>query len=323
MRRLLLLAPVPVVMLAMAVGMTVMTALSRPPSAAGSSGSCLPTLAAGAAAGGNNTAVNAEQRGNAGKIIAIGQQQHLPPRAWQVAIQAAQTESNLINVNHGDRDSLGLFQMRPSAGWGSPDQLLNVDYEVQTFFKHLLAVRGWETMQPGDAAQQVEQSGYPDRYQRVERLAADLISTLGGQLDPSGCGQMPPAPQVAQAAIAFAQQQSGKPYAWGAVGPDAWDCSSLTQAAYRASGITLPRTSRDQVAAGRHVPINQAQPGDLVFWGTARNPDYAHHVAIYVGNNQVIHAPDSGQTVTTRPLWDGGELIPEVTRPEPAAQSRA
>lgn len=315
MRRLLVLV-LPAGMLAMAVAMTLMAAVSRPPSATPGSGSCLPTLVgAGVAAGGQAAALTPEQRGNAAKIVAIGQQHHLPPRAWQVALQAAKTESNLVNVSHGDRDSLGLFQMRPSTGWGSPTQLLNVDYAIDKFYSVLQQHSDWQNMRPGDAAQAVEQSGFPERYHRWEGLAAELISTLGGQIDPSGCGQLPPAPQVAQAALAFAQQQLGHPYVWGASGPDAWDCSSLTQGAYRAAGVTLPRTSRQQYAAGQHIPVDQAQPGDLVFWGSNRNPDYIHHVGIYLGNHQVLHAPQPGEVVKTSPLWDSGELLPMATRP--------
>lgn len=315
MRRLLLLV-IPAAMLAVTTGMILLASVSRPPPAAGDpGGGCLPTLAGDAGGSGQVGSLSPEQRANAGKIVAIGQSRHLPPRAWQVALQAAQTESTLRNLDHGDRDSLGLFQMRPSTGWGTRDQLLNVDYEVTKFYDVLLQHSGWQNQRPGEAAQSVEQSGFPERYHKAEGLAAELVSSLGGQIDPSGCGQLPPAPQVAQAAITFAQQQVGKPYVLGANGPDAWDCSSLTQAAYRTAAITLPRTTHGQVTAGRHVPLDQAQPGDLVFWATARNPNYVHHVGLYVGNGQVLHAPDTGQTVTTRPIWDGGELLPEVTRP--------
>jgi len=94
-------------------------------------------------------------------------------------------------------------------------------------------------------------------------------------------------------AVAFAQSQLGKPYRYGASGPDAYDCSGLTSAAWRAAGITLPRTSQQQFAVGRPVAQADLQPGDLVFF-YGNQPS---HVALYVGDGQIIHAPRPGKTV--------------------------
>lgn len=99
-------------------------------------------------------------------------------------------------------------------------------------------------------------------------------------------------------ALAFAKKQLGKPYVWGAAGPDSYDCSGLTSAAWRAAGITIPRVSRAQ-STGAGAPVARAdlQAGDLVFFYTP-----VSHVAIYVGNGMVIHAPRPGRTVMYQKL---------------------
>ena len=96
---------------------------------------------------------------------------------------------------------------------------------------------------------------------------------------------------TAQTVVSAAQSQIGKPYAWGATGPNAYDCSGLVQYAYSQAGKNVGRTTYQQAGAGQHISVSQAQPGDILMWG-----DY--HDAIYVGNNQYVHAPQPGQNVT-------------------------
>lgn len=94
--------------------------------------------------------------------------------------------------------------------------------------------------------------------------------------------------------VALAKEQVGKPYVWGATGPDKFDCSGLVQYVYQhAAGINLPRTTYDQVKVGQTVPLDKLQAGDLVFWGSETAP---YHVAIYIGNNQYVNSatPDQG-----------------------------
>ena len=98
----------------------------------------------------------------------------------------------------------------------------------------------------------------------------------------------------AASVVALAKEQVGKPYIWGATGPDKFDCSGLVQYVYQhAAGINLPRTTYDQVKVGQTVPLDQLQAGDLVFWGSETAP---YHVAIYIGNNQYVNSatPDQG-----------------------------
>ncbi|MEU9240122.1 NlpC/P60 family protein [Streptomyces sp. NPDC048385] len=112
-------------------------------------------------------------------------------------------------------------------------------------------------------------------------------------------------------AIAFARAQIGKPYVWGATGPGSYDCSGLSQAAWKAAGVSLPRTTYDQVNAGTTVPLADAQPGDLVFFY-----DDVSHVGIYIGNGMMIHAPKPGAYVREESIYYGGEsIIHSVVRP--------
>ncbi|MFE2316155.1 NlpC/P60 family protein [Streptomyces sp. NPDC059441] len=98
-------------------------------------------------------------------------------------------------------------------------------------------------------------------------------------------------------AVAYAYGKLGSPYVWGATGPDAFDCSGLAQAAYRAAGISLPRTTYAQINAGRRISRSELVPGDLVFFYSGIS-----HVGIYVGNGQMIHAPNPSAPVRLAPV---------------------
>ncbi|MFF8838529.1 NlpC/P60 family protein [Streptomyces sp. NPDC015130] len=98
-------------------------------------------------------------------------------------------------------------------------------------------------------------------------------------------------------AISFARAQLGKPYVWGATGPSAYDCSGLTQAAWRAAGVSLPRTTYTQINAGQRVSRSQLAPGDLVFFYSGIS-----HVGLYIGGGQMIHAPRPGAPVRVAPI---------------------
>ncbi|GAA3541433.1 C40 family peptidase [Amycolatopsis ultiminotia] len=262
-----------------------------------------------------------EQRGTVSLIISIGKQRSLAPRAWQVAIQAGMTESGLHNVDHGDRDSLGIFQMRPSMNWGSAAQVTDPNYAINKFFDVLLGVPDWQNLRPGDAAQSVERSGFPDRYHRWEAMAATLVENLGQVTDAAGCGQglgaaLPPSQAAAQA-IKFAMGEQGKPYVWGATGPNTYDCSGLMLRAYESAGVVLPRVSRDQYKAGAMLPVHEAQPGDLVFLATdPADPATIHHVAMYLGDGKIVEAQQTGVPVHVRPFsFDEAEVVPQAVRP--------
>jgi hypothetical protein len=120
----------------------------------------------------------AEQLNNAATIVAVGRQLNVPDQGWVVAVAAAMQESGLRNLDHGDRDSLGLFQQRPSQGWGTPDQIVNPTYAATQFYQHLLAVPDWQQMSVAAAAQAVQRSAYPDAYARHESAARLIVAAL-------------------------------------------------------------------------------------------------------------------------------------------------
>jgi peptidoglycan DL-endopeptidase CwlO len=101
---------------------------------------------------------------------------------------------------------------------------------------------------------------------------------------------------AAARAVQFAIAQVGKPYAFGAAGPDSYDCSGLTMAAWAAAGVSLPHLASGQYGYGTHVAFDQLQPGDLLFYGSP-----AHHVTIYIGSGYMISAPQSGELVKVMP----------------------
>ena len=100
-------------------------------------------------------------------------------------------------------------------------------------------------------------------------------------------------------AVAFAEAQLGKPYVWGATGPNSYDCSGLTQAAWKAAGVDLPRTTWDQVKVGVRVSVDELQPGDLVFFYNDIS-----HVGLYIGGGMMIHAPKPGDVVKKAPITE-------------------
>lgn len=266
--------------------------------------------------------LNDEQRATVAKIISIGQERKLPALAWQVAIQAGMTESGLRSLDYGDRDSLGIFQMRPSMGWGTPAQVTDPVYAINKFYDVLVNVPEWEERRPGDSAQRVERSAYPDRYHNWEAMAAFLIGELGNVPDPAGCGagegKALLASGAAGGAIEFTKDQLGEPYLWGGNGPDAWDCSGILVKAFGSVGVTIPRVANDQyMRGGAHLPIADAKAGDLIFWASdPSDPVSVHHVGMYLGNEEYIHAPQTGDVVKISKLnRDYYELMPLAVRP--------
>ncbi|OLL69910.1 putative secreted protein [Pseudonocardia sp. Ae168_Ps1] len=295
-----------------------------------------PPAAAGSGQPGAGAVWSAAQRANAQVIVETGQRMQAPARAQWVALATAMQESTLNNLEGGDRDSGGLFQQRPSQGWGTREQITDPAYAAEQFYAHLLALPGWAAMPLTEAAQAVQRSAFPDAYAKWEQAAADLLGELGSAAPgesvdslvcaPAGApgalpGGAPAAPGVAGTVLAFAAEQLGKPYVWGATGPDTYDCSGLTMRAWQAAGVQIPRVSRDQARAGQQIPIDQAQPGDLVFWSSNGSVGAVHHVALYLGNDQIREAPTTGVPVRDRALnWEPGSyderrVLPFVIRP--------
>ncbi|CAI9419331.1 C40 family peptidase [Nocardioides sp. T2.26MG-1] len=280
-----------------------------------------------------------QQLTRAATIIAVGNHERIPARGQLIAIMTALTESSLrvlsntsaypdsANIpNDGDgsdHDSVGLFQQRPAAGWGTVESLMDPVWSSRAFYggdngpnhgspRGLLDIHGWQSMDPGAAAQAVQVSAYPDRYAVNQPVAEKVLSTLSGVslskdlecAQPAGDLPANLPPGFPGALITAAASQLGKPYVWGGGdfnGPagGGFDCSGLVlYAAYQASGgrIRLPHYSGDQIHSGAGIPWASKQPGDLIFFSYpgAGGP---HHVAIYVGGDRIIHAPRTGDVV--------------------------
>ena len=124
-----------------------------------------------------------EQLADATTIYTTGQSLDLPPYAAVVAIATALQESGLYNLDHGDRDSLGLFQQRPSQGWGTPQQIMDPVYASTKFYEALMGVSGWQTMLLYQAAQAVQRSALPTAYQQWSTPAQYLVASISGALD--------------------------------------------------------------------------------------------------------------------------------------------
>jgi hypothetical protein len=119
-----------------------------------------------------------EQISNARTIVSIGGRRGMPEQAVVIAVATALQESSLRNLRGGDRDSIGLFQQRPSQGWGTPKQLADPAYQTQKFYDKLLTVEGWQGMRLTEAAQAVQISAYPEAYAKHTAAATGLVGAL-------------------------------------------------------------------------------------------------------------------------------------------------
>jgi cell wall-associated NlpC family hydrolase len=253
---------------------TVAGAITAVPDTSMSGLTCAPS-SGGTPAGADTTGASLAQRANAQTIAQVGVSMGVPEPGETIAIATALQESGLQNLDYGDRDSLGLFQQRPSQGWGTPAQILTPAYAAEQFYKQLLQVSGWRSMPTTEAAQAVQRSAFPDAYAKwqgeAQMLAAEytggFVCTQPGSGDnttevaavnaadfqiPAGT----PAPIVA--VITFALAQLGKPYVYGATGPRSYDCSGLIQAAYAHLALPsrAPLTNRSKSAALSTAPRN-------------------------------------------------------------------
>ncbi|TDC72615.1 C40 family peptidase [Streptomyces hainanensis] len=303
------------------------------------------------AAGGSEPGLSdpQEQVPNALAIVTVGVELGIPARGHIIALATAMQESTLRNIDYGDRDSLGLFQQRPSQGWGSPEEILDPVYSATRFYEALLEVSGWEELPLTVAAQTVQRSAFPDAYARWEPLATalrDALADVAGADAPtagntdSACssdeiaaGQpIPPglipagyevpedAPAQVRVAIRWAMRQLGTPYQWGGDCTDPhgsnprWrcDCSSLVQQSYAAADVALSRTTFTQFREGTAVDIGAVRPGDLIF--TGRDPQRPDHVGLAIGSGLVLHAPGTDDVVRIAYVDDWASQITHVRR---------
>lgn len=282
---------------------------------------CSPVILTGSYNGGTKSTSDlaADWSANAAVIIGVANQRGAGSQGAVVALATAMQESRLGNINYGDRDSLGLFQQR--ASWGSATDRLNPTWAANRFFDALLDPKnaGWETWPVTVAAQRVQRSGFPLAYGPWEALARSIVG--GGETvapDPStpiaaglcGGAQGPVSGDVAGVITAM-EAYLNLPYSWGGgslTGPTTgsgsgsrtvgFDCSSYVRYGYyKATGIVLPRTTREQYNAAsiRITDRSQLQPGDLAFFASnPRVPSTIHHVVLIGAGGTFLHEPSTG-----------------------------
>jgi cell wall-associated NlpC family hydrolase/murein DD-endopeptidase MepM/ murein hydrolase activator NlpD len=290
----------------------------------------------------------------------MARQAHKAGLPAELPVMAALVESRLSNVNYGDADSIGYFQMRTSiwnqgeyTGYGDKPEL-----QLKWFLDHALhekqkRVERGETAFLKDSSKwgewiaDVERPAEQYRYRYQEQLA-EARGLLGAAqseappvapdatLDAATAGaELDAAPQ-AKKALAVAKQYLGTPYQWGGATPETnFDCSGLMQWSYKQVGIDVPRVTYDQVNVGEKIAaVDDLEAGDMVFFQDASGD--MHHVGMYIGEHKFIHAPHTGDVVKVSSLdesyyagqFAGGRrmvaAVPEAAAPAaPAAPAVA
>ncbi len=176
--------------------------------------------------------LDSTQMANAATITAVGIRRKMPERAVVIALATALQESKLENIEHGDRDSLGLFQQRPSQGWGTPEQIQDPRYSAGRFYSALKRVKGWKDMRVTDAAQKVQRSAYPNAYEKWADESAVLAKALTGRATGAVECTVNGEPALRGAAAAAALME-GLRLDWG---------KGLGRAGEQAAGVTVAVT---------------------------------------------------------------------------------
>ncbi|MFE3384373.1 C40 family peptidase [Streptomyces anulatus] len=170
---------------------------------------------------------------------------------------------------------------------------------------HAEAVRKAEAKKKAEAAAKARaEAEAKERAERASRTSErTTLSASSGSSDSGSSASAPSSSSnvsgSAASIVAFAKAQVGDAYVPGGTGPNSWDCSGLTQAAYRTAGIDLPRVSQSQSTFGTQVSLDNLQPGDILYWGSAGS---AYHVAIYVGGGEFVGAQNSNTGTVQRSL---------------------
>ena len=283
-------------------------------------------------------AYQGEQVLNAAYIIKAGQALNLDAKSITIGVMTAMGESSLKILDYGDAagpDSRGLFQQRANGAWGSYTDRMDPTISSTNFFKALMRVPTYLSLEPTIAAHRTQRNADPYHYipfwapavEMVSVLTADpdLLSTLPPSGPITGCenpqGTLPPGDGSGQAIVAAAKHYLGTPYSWGGGninGPSlgiytspsldgthtvGFDCSGLVLfAVYNSTGLQLAHSAETQGhdARGRTIPRDwtQMRPGDIIAFSQAAGaPGSFGHVGIYVGDHQMVHAPHPGANV--------------------------
>nr|WP_151771972.1 heavy metal transporter [Streptomyces abyssomicinicus] len=261
---------------------------------AGPSGPGCEVVASGGRGEPARYAFTPEQAVNAATITAVGTARGLPERAVTIALATALQESSLRNIRYGDRDSLGLFQQRPSQGWGTPKEIMDPAYSAGQFYDHLVKVPDYTELPLTVAAQEVQRSGFPDAYAKHEPDAALMASALTGRSAATLTCSGRPAPD-AQAGPDAVRAALTRDFGTEVLGTAAAEVAG-DGAASRGESGSRDRAARVSAAsgspssaAGRTVTVPVAEPGarqrgwQFAHWAVANASSLAIERVSYAG----------------------------------------
>lgn len=273
-----------------------------------------------------------EQIANAAAVVRAGADLGMDRRDQTIGVMVALAESSLRALDYGDEagpDSRGLFQQRDNGAWGTYADRMDPYTSATNFFKALMNnVPDRDSMAPTLVGNAVQGNRDPYHYESSWEAAQEIMNALdsagqtgAGDPAPTAAAQAEAAPTAAPSAsappagadvVATARAQLGIPYTVGGSDPQGgFDCSGLIQYVFAQAGISLPRTAAEQGGAGEEVwsgagasaPLDTTiRPGDIIFFPGGR--DHYDHVALYVGDRTMIHAPDIGSVVSEAAVDD-------------------
>jgi cell wall-associated NlpC family hydrolase len=225
---------------------------------------------------------------------------HLASRQKYAAAGAHRDDQLLADLNQARHQLAQQQQAAEQAGVAAAAERTQIDGSRRQLEAANAEQQRLLSQVQGELAQLVREEQARRATAEAARARARFSPRSGtGNGNPEAFPNVPAPSARAATAIAFARAQLGKPYEYAAIGPETFDCSGLTMAAWGAAGLHLPHYSGAQYDALPHVPLDQMQPGDLVFWG----PGGSHHVGIYVGDGLMIHAPHTGDVVKVAAVY--------------------
>ena len=273
-----------------------------------------------------------EQIANAAAVVRAGADLGMSRRDQTIGVMVALAESSLRALDYGDEagpDSRGLFQQRDNGAWGTLADRMDPYTSAGNFFRVLMNVADRDSMAPTLVGHAVQGNRDPYHYESSWEAAQEIMDALDAAGQPGAGGPAatataaqegatPAAAPSASAApagadvVATARAQLGLPYVVGGSDPQGgFDCSGLIQYVFAQAGISLPRTAAQQGGAGEEVwsgagasaPLDTTiRPGDIIYFPGGR--DHYDHVALYVGDRTMIHAPDIGSVVSEAAVDD-------------------
>ncbi|MFI6060460.1 hypothetical protein [Streptomyces sp. NPDC051286] len=239
---------------------------------------CTVQSSDGSTGRGRTYRLSPEQAANAATISAVGTTRGMPERAVTIALATALQESGLRNISHGDRDSLGLFQQRPSQGWGTEKQILDPVYSAGMFYQHLAEVPGYSRLPLTVAAQRVQRSGFPQAYAKHEPDAALLSAALTGRT-PAALTCTPTQTAAGPADAAQVRSELVRAFGKGVLPPSDKPGDGVTGGAEAAGTVSVPVKAARTTGEG-----GTAQRGwELAHWAVAQAESLGIGEVAYAG----------------------------------------